>query len=315
MLGIFVLSACGGGKEAKKELNPEEAKKKVEDFINKNLMRASNKATVKEIVDEGNLYKVAVDVGSGQDVESYLSKDGEKFFPQVMNIKEVEKETQDREVQTQKEKEEQAKEMSKKTKPDVELYVMSHCPFGTQIEKGFLPVAETLGDKINYEVKFCDYAMHGEKEVNEQLLQYCIQKEQKDKYLPYLKCFLVDGKTDDCKVSVSLDLSKLDSCMKSADQEFKITESLNDKSKWKGQFPNFDIHKADNEKYGIQGSPGLVINGQKVSSGRDAKSLLEIICSGFEVAPEECKKELSSETPSSGFGFNGGGGNDTASCN
>ena len=36
----------------------------------------------------------------------------------------------------------------KKEKPEVELFVMSHCPFGTQIEKGMLPVARLLGDKI-----------------------------------------------------------------------------------------------------------------------------------------------------------------------
>ncbi|MEM2131153.1 MAG: GILT family protein, partial [Candidatus Woesearchaeota archaeon] len=74
--------------------------------------------------------------------------------------------------------------MEKKDKPEVQLFVMSHCPFGTQMEKGILPVVELLGNKIDFKVRFVYYAMHGEVEVKEQLRQYCIQKEQQDKYLP-----------------------------------------------------------------------------------------------------------------------------------
>jgi len=75
--------------------------------------------------------------------------------------------------------------MDKKDVPEVELFVMSHCPYGTQMEKGILPVVELLGDKIDFKIRFVYYAMHGEKEVNEEARQYCIQKEQKDKFISY----------------------------------------------------------------------------------------------------------------------------------
>lgn len=55
---------------------------------------------------------------------------------------------------------------------------MSHCPYGLQMEKGIIPVVETLGDSIDFQVKFCDYAMHGQTELDEQVLQYCIMKEK-----------------------------------------------------------------------------------------------------------------------------------------
>ena len=87
-----------------------------------------------------------------------------------------------------------AAEVKKNDKPTVELFVMSHCPYGTQIEKGIIPAIEALGDKVDFNLKFCSYAMHGEQELREELNQYCIQKEQKDKLLPYLKCFLKEGK-------------------------------------------------------------------------------------------------------------------------
>jgi hypothetical protein len=53
--------------------------------------------------------------------------------------------------------------MEKREKPDVDVFVMSYCPFGTQIEKGLLPVWDLLGDKINLNIRFVDYAMHGKR--------------------------------------------------------------------------------------------------------------------------------------------------------
>ena len=58
----------------------------------------------------------------------------------------------------------------------------------------------------------------------------------------------------------------------------------------------------DNSKYGVKGSPSLVINGTNSSSARDSANLLKAICAGFEEAPEECSTQLSSDTPSPGFG-------------
>jgi len=192
--------------------------------------------------------------------------------------------------------------MPKTDKPEVELFVMSYCPYGTQIEKGMLPAARLLGDKIDFSVKFVYYAMHGEKEVNEQTLQYCIQKEYNNKYLDYLECFLEEGDTEGCLEEVSL-TGKLNSCIENTDKEFKITEKLNDESTWLGSYPPFDIDKKLNEEYGVSGSPTLIINGVKASVSRDPASLLDAICTGFKVKPAECSEELSSENPSAGFGF------------
>jgi hypothetical protein len=112
-----------------------------------------------------------------------------------------------------------------------------------------------------------------------------------------------------------INTSKLNSCVSATDKEFNITKNFNDKSIWAGgSFPPFDVYKADNEKYGVQGSPTLVVNGEQIQSGRDSAGLLAAICSGFTNAPEECKKQLSSEAPSAGFGFEGSGGSAAASC-
>ena len=193
-------------------------------------------------------------------------------------------------------------EIEKKDKPKVELFVMSHCPYGTQMEKGIIPVIETLGDGIDFELKFCDYAMHGEIELKEQLSQYCIQKEQKEKLLPYLKCFLKEGKSSECIVSVSIDKTKLDACIESTDKEYKVMDNFKNNVGYVSQFPGFDIYKDDNMKYGVQGSPTLVINGNQVQSGRDSAGLLKTICSGFVSVPEGCNTVLPADNPTPGFG-------------
>jgi hypothetical protein len=92
--------------------------------------------------------------------------------------------------------------------------------------------------------------------------------------------------------------------------------SFNDQNSWNSQFPPFNIDKADNEKYNVQGSPTLIINGQEVSSNRDSASLLKTICSAFNNAPEECSAELSSNAPAAGFtaDTSGGAASSEASC-
>ena len=297
----------------------ETSKEKIEAFINENLMPQGSSVTIKEFTEDENykdLYKVVVDIGNGQDpIDSYLTKDGKFFFPQVIDIEEMENKKREAEEQASAEKAKMVTEMEKNDKPKVEIYVMSHCPYGTQIEKGMLPVLETLGDKIDFELKFCTYAMHGEKELQEQLRQYCIQKEEPGKLKSFLQCFLEADESDKCVAEVGINSSKLASCVAATDKEYKVMESFNDESTWlNGRFPIFDVHKEDNEKYEVAGSPGMVVNGKKVESGRDSKSLLEIICSGFNEQPEECKTELSSTPPSPGFGFSGEGSGANESC-
>jgi hypothetical protein len=204
----------------------------------------------------------------------------------------------------------------KSDKPVVELFVMSHCPYGTQIEKGILPVAEILKDKIDFQLKFVYYAMHpSQGEVEEQLNQYCIQEEQNDKFLDYLTCFLEAGKGDKCLDSTGIDKTKLESCATKTDTEFSVLANLNDQSSWlNGRFPKFDINKADNEKYGVGGSPTLIINGAKAQAGRDSISLLNAICGAFNNAPEECNTVFESGQPTTGFGYGTTAANNNAAA-
>lgn len=200
--------------------------------------------------------------------------------------------------------------------PRVELFVMSHCPFGTQVEKGILPAVRLLGDRIKFSVRFCNYAMHGKTEVDEELTQYCIQKEENDKYLDYLTCFLHEGNTEFCLKNESIDMALLKSCMGETDTTFKVSESYNNPSQWFLQrYPQINMDKGLNDRYGVKSSPTLVVNGKIVETyERNPAGILSALCAGFKDRPKDCGKSLPPWTPSLGFGFTYQDGSSMGSC-
>jgi hypothetical protein len=243
--------------------------------------------------EKDDLYNIKMDI-NGQQFDSYVTKDGALLFPSVVDLNEAV------EAPSTETQEPTAPDVTKSDKPTVELFVMSYCPYGTQAEKGIIPVAELLGDKIDFSIKFVNYAMHGEKEVTENLLQYCIETEQGDKYLPYLKCFLQAGDSASCQDQVKVDKTKLAACTEATDKKFSITENLQHPT---GTYPAFLIYDSENKEYGVQGSPTLVISGASVSSARSPAAFLTTICNAFNNPPAECEQTLDSANPSPGFGY------------
>jgi hypothetical protein len=65
-------------------------------------------------------------------------------------------------------------------------------------------------------------------------LQYCIQKEEPNKYIDYLTCFLGKGDTKGCLQKVGINQKKIDECIKNADTKYNITKNYNDKASWAG---------------------------------------------------------------------------------
>lgn len=267
------------------------------DFINTNLLADGTKAELKQVDEISGLYKIKLSI-DGQEFDSYISKDGKFLFPSAIDL------SMKLDTASPTATEQTTVEIPKNDKPVIELFVMSHCPYGTQIEKGIIPVIELLGNKVDFNLRFVYYAMHGEKEVKEELNQYCIQKEQEDKFIPYLKCFLGEGNTEKCLTEVKIDKTKLTKCVESTDKQFDVTKNLNDQASWlSGKFPLFNVDKELNDKYGIGGSPTLIINGVEASSGRSSSELLSVVCNAFSENPSECEKELSTTSPSAGFGY------------
>ncbi|MFA5855914.1 MAG: thioredoxin domain-containing protein [Candidatus Pacearchaeota archaeon] len=230
----------------------------------------------------GNLYQVTV-AYQGQNVPVFITKDG-KYFVQGAIPLEAGAEDPTQQTPTTPET---PQEIAKSDKPAVELFVMTHCPYGTQAEKGFIPVVNTLSKNADVKVRFVHYFMHGDKEEQETYNQLCIREEQSDKYMTYLSCFLEAGDTAGCLTKANIDKTKLNTCLSNSAAKAK------------------EYYKKDSElsqKYGVEGSPTLVINGVIANSGRDSASLLKTACSGFNTEPSGCSQKLSTASPAPGFG-------------
>lgn len=286
--------------------------KKIEDqFKNKILPQAiakivknpSMKVTVDNLKETNGVYQFDLNLGEGaqkQKYISYITKDGQVVFTSGIRLADLDKAqgatTQNAQGQAQ------TANVPKKSVPQVDLFVMSYCPFGLQIEKGILPVLETLKDKIQFNLKFVSYTMHGEKEIDENLKQYCIKKEEPAKLNDYLKCFAQSGNSEECNSTAGINSGVINSCIALTDSKFGVKAKFADKSTWNnGQFPPFDVDKEDNTKYNVQGSPTLVVNGTTVGAQRDPASLLTTICSAFSNKPKECEVTLSKTQPNAGF--------------
>jgi len=273
---IFLLSSFGiTGNITGSTISGSKAGQIVSDF-------ASSQGVTMDIIDvktSGDLYEI---VGSINGMESsfYLTKDGKNFISNLIPIGF---------------EEENSNEIPKTDIPVVELFVMTHCPYGAQAEKGLIPVIELLGDAIDAKIRFVHYFMH-EPEETETPRQVCIREEQPEKWYDYLKCFLEDGDAERCIVEAGVDKEMADQCVIEGRAEGYYDEDS-------------DLSK----EYGVGGSPTLIINGVQSNAGRDAVSYLDGICKAMKNPSELCGTNLSSTSPSPGFGY--GEGSDTnAQC-
>jgi len=284
-------------------LSAQAAAEKALTFINKEMLQEGATASLVDVTEASGVYKLKLKI-QDQDYESYISKDANIFFIYGVNTGE------------QTAQQDTTGEPEKTDVPTVRLFVMAHCPYGLQAQKALLPVMDLLKDKADIGVYFVNYIMHGKNEIDENLRQYCIQKEQNDKYGAYLNCFALGAGVegfDKCLSDAGIDKNKMNSCISATDQQFKITEQYNDKSTWvSGQFPKFSVHDDLNQQYGVQGSPTLIINGKLVNANRSPEEFKKAVCDAFITAPAECNQTLSTEAASSGFG--GGTGTSGGSC-
>ncbi len=276
------------------------------EFINQYLMQPGSAASLikADCNKKVSLCKITINVGENE-FDSYVSSDGQILFPDAI---EVEKFKEQKGAAADNNNQQTSLEnLPKVAKPEVGLFVMSYCPYGLQAQKALFPVMDLLKDKADIKIHFVNYIMHEKKEIDENLRQYCIQKQEPEKYSAYLKCFAAAGEFEKCLTEVKTNKAKLDSCVSQADKDYKISAGYEDKTTWlNGTYPLFNVEADLNQQYGVQGSPTMIINGQVVNPNRTSQDYKEAICLGFETMPEECAQELSTQSLVPGFGFEAG---------
>ena len=148
-------------------------------------------------------------------------------------------------------------------KPEVELFVMSYCPFGVQAEQELLPFFETYGDTINFKLRFIVgkeeasaenagedirfTSLHGEPELIENKRQMVIAELYPDKLFDYLLCRAdhLEEAWVHCAKDVGLDVGRIAEAVESQKITLDLVEEIQRK-----------------EALDIKGSPTLVIDGR-----------------------------------------------------
>ncbi len=306
------------------------------DYINENMLPDGLTASLENVTAESGLYLVNIKINSpqgSQDFVSYVSPDGKFLFVQTIDMTvEVPKLPEEPEQNQQ-----ESTEVPKSDRPVANVFVMAYCPFGLQAEKAVIPVMELLGDKADININYVHYVMHGKEEIDQNTRQYCIQKEQPEKFAAYLRCFVQSDDHTKCVADACVDKTKLDACMAAADQEFNITGLYEQGS------TAYLVDAELSQLYGIGGSPGFVINGQTITSSnarceqdsdckayercrevqqdvkicmfeRSPELVKQAICSAFNTPPEECQQELSTSPAAPGIGAMEGGTGSQGMC-
>ncbi|MFH8119858.1 MAG: hypothetical protein QXS37_03590 [Candidatus Aenigmatarchaeota archaeon] len=278
-------------------ISSQQVGEKVINYINQNLVQPGTNASLVSVNDKGSFYEIVTSY-RGSKISVYASKDGNYLFLQAFDM--------NQQIQKQQPEEEQPQlEVPKSDRPEARVFIMSYCPYGLQFLKAYIPVIELLGGKADLYVNFVDYIMHGEKEMIENTRMYCIQKEQKEKFTTYLKCFVESGNAEKCVSEAKVDKAKLDACMEATDKQYNISKLFRESRE---TFPPYPIDSELNDKYGVRGSPTFVVNGVSVSVNRAAESIKQVICSAFKNPPQECSKTLNTITESPGIGPIGSAG-------
>jgi len=280
-------------------------------FINDYMLEPGTEAElVGEVVKERGMYKFTIDL-DGQEIASYITRDGTMLFPQGgIDLEEAQAEVAGDATESGELKTCEDIGVETQDEPVLEAFVVSYCPYGLQMQRvlnGIVKEAPEL--QKNMKIRYMGYveegvvmAMHGEEEAEENLRQICIREEQEDKFYPYLECFMKEGETEECLAESGVNEPSLQSCMTTPSKGVKYAE----------------VDFALQDKYGVTGSPSLFLNGTKVSEfdfgGRTPEAVKTLLCCGAETEMQVCSEELSLEQSAVSFSEETTGGGSAASC-
>jgi len=165
----------------------------------------------------------------------------------------------------------------------LDLFVMSQCPYGVQAEDLVMPVVEKFGSDMNFNLYFIAKksgdsfsSLHGQVEVDEDIRQLSIIKNNPDKFFDYLKCFNenyqdAENSFETCAAEVGLDIEAIKSFAKSDEAKELFAEN---------------IKKAD--ELSVGGSPTFILNNVQYSGARTESAITRALCEAVPAA-DACK--------------------------
>ncbi|MBW2992149.1 hypothetical protein KY345_02935 [Candidatus Woesearchaeota archaeon] len=169
----------------------------------------------------------------------------------------------------------------------LDFYVMSQCPYGTQVMDAIAPVLKKLGGAVDFEVNYISTdlgngefsSLHGEPETKGNIVQLCAAKYNPDKYMDMIVCQdknagAIPDNWEQCAIDNGLDVESIRACYEGDEGKELLSESIK-----------------KSEEANAMGSPTIFLNGEPYYGGRGESDFLNAICNAFEdEAPQACSE-------------------------
>ncbi len=261
------------------DISAQEAGERAINFINERIQENVT-ASLVSVEEKSGVYEINLKIEEN-DYTSYITKDGKILFSQGFALEELPQ---------KREPSKENKSIPKSKKPNVELFVMSFCPYGNQAENTMLPVYNLLKDKVDWNIHYIVNvsngkvsSLHGQPEVDQNEREACVLQEWgMDKWWQFTtyvndNCGSNGSCWQEAAENAGLDVSAITDCVFSKGLSLMKNEA------------------SVTDEAGVTGSPTLIINGVKTNSVYrygNSQAYLEAVCSAFESIPEECSQQL-----------------------
>lgn len=171
---------------------------------------------------------------------------------------------------------------------NVKLFIMSDCPYGRKAIEALKPIKDLFGTQLDYEIHYIASenpdgsirSLHGQYEVDENVIQLCVEKESPAVHFDYLYCRSTNGVKGvywkDCAEETGVNINAVEACFNNEGLDL-LKE---------------DIKEAND--IGVTGSPTWLINNRYQTGGFNSESIKQFICEYNDL--EGCNETLGEAT-------------------
>ncbi len=177
------------------------------------------------------------------------------------------------------------------TPKKLDLFVMSHCPYGTKALDAMKEVLDNFDGALDFNVHYIATensdgsfkSLHGQKEVDDDARELCAMRyyPKNYKYMEYIWCRDADLNADESKCSQ--DFPKVKTCFKNGEGYKLLSKNIKLASELQ-----------------IGASPTWVANDRYKFSGIDANTVQKNVCQYNPNLGDACDKKLSTQTAPAG---------------
>jgi glutaredoxin len=167
--------------------------------------------------------------------------------------------------------------------PTLQVFVMSQCPYGVQVEESLVSVREKLGKAVTFDIQYIGEggpgafeSLHGPNEVTGNVAQLCAHAQNPD-VLPFIDCQNEDMKAvhtnwTACGEKTGLDVAALTACV-NGDQGAQLLAK------------SFALSREKEAR----GSPTIFLDGEPYAGGRKPTDFMRALCNTYGAdAPQAC---------------------------